>query len=131
MLLNARIRKEETNDEEKIDVVSFKKGPPRGIINNRLSDKKSKYPIQCFACLNRWEEFESSTPTQKLEYCRNFFVERMKIEKGGTKRGNIIIDDALCKENNIKKKIEIQLRDAAFILREQIQYQENHQLPKN
>ena len=51
------------------------------------------------------------------------YGDKISIEQGGTKPGKIIfnskmrLEDALLKENGIKRRLEIQLRDAALALR--------------
>ena len=53
------------------------------------------------------------------------YGDKISIEKGGTKQGKIVfnskmrLEDALRKENDIKR-LEIQLRDAALALREDL-----------
>ena len=72
------------------------------------------------------DEFENSSTLQKLETKLNqMYGDKISIEKGGTKRGKIVfnskmrLEDALRKENDIKR-LEIQLRDAALALREDL-----------
>ena len=61
---------------------------------------------------------------QKLETkLTQMYGDKISIEQGGTKPGKIIfnskmrLEDALLKENGIKRRLEIQLRDAALALR--------------
>ena len=54
------------------------------------------------------------------------YGDKISIEQGETKRRKIVfnskmrLEDALQKENEIKRRLEIQLRDAALALREDL-----------
>ena len=65
------------------------------------------------------------------------FGDEVCIIKGSTRQGNIIfsktlsISDAFHKENSTTKWQDVQLRDAALVLRENILSTESKPLPKN
>ena len=73
------------------------------------------------------DEFENSSTLQKLETkLKQMYGDKISIEQGETKRGKIVfnskmrLEDALQKENDIKRRLEIQLRDATLALREDL-----------
>ena len=73
------------------------------------------------------DEFEHSSTLQELETkLKQMYGDKIRIEQGGTKQGKIVFNskmrlkDALRKENDIKRRLEIQLRDAALALREDL-----------
>ena len=65
------------------------------------------------------------------------YGDKISIEQGETKRRKIVfnskvrLEDALQKENEIKRRLEIQLRDAALALREDLWKQSSQKLPEN
>ena len=65
------------------------------------------------------------------------YGDKISIEQGGTKRGKIVfnskmlLEDTLRKENDIKRRLEIQLSDAALALREDLRKQSPEKLPEN
>ena len=65
------------------------------------------------------------------------YGDKISIVQGGTKRGKIVfnskirLEDTLRKENNIKRRLEIQVRDAALALREDLRQQSPQKLPEN
>ena len=65
------------------------------------------------------------------------YWDKISIEQGGTKQGKIVfnskmcLEDALRKESDIKRRLEIQRRDAALALREDLRKQSPQILPKN
>ena len=65
------------------------------------------------------------------------YGDKISIEQGETKRRKIVfnskirLEDALQKENEIKRRLEIQLRDAALALREDLRKQSSQKLPEN
>ena len=84
------------------------------------------------------DEFEHSSTLQKLETkLKQMYGDKISIEQGGTKQGKIVfnskmrLEDALCKESDIKRRLEIQLRDAALALRGDIRKQSPQKLPEN
>ena len=64
------------------------------------------------------------------------YGDKIRIEQGGTKRGKIVfnskmrLEDALWKENDIKRRLEIQLCDVALALREDLRKQSPKKLPE-
>ena len=73
------------------------------------------------------DEFENFSTLQKLETkLKQMYGDKISIEQGETKRRKIVfnskvrLEDALQKENEIKRRLEIQLRDAALALREDL-----------
>ena len=84
------------------------------------------------------DEFENSSALQKLETkLKQMYGDKISIEQGETKRGKIVfnsktrLQDALWKENDIKRRLEIQLRDVVLALREELRKQSPQKLPEN
>ena len=84
------------------------------------------------------DEFENSSALQKLETkLMQMYGDKISIEQGETKRGKIVfnsktrLQDALWKENDIKRRLEIQLRDVVLALREELRKQSPQKLPEN
>ena len=84
------------------------------------------------------DEFENSSTLQKFETrLKQMYGYKINIEQGGTKRGKIVfnskmhLEDELQKENDIKRRLEIQLRDAALALREDLWKQSLQKSPEN
>ena len=76
------------------------------------------------------DEFENSSTLQKLgTKLKQMYRDKISIEQGGAKWWKIVFnskmhfEDALQKENNIKRRLEIQLHNAALALREDLQKQ--------
>ena len=65
------------------------------------------------------------------------YGDKISIVQEGTKRGKIVfnskirLEDTLRKENDIKRRLEIQVRDAALALREDLRQQSPQKLPEN
>ena len=65
------------------------------------------------------------------------FGDKISIEQEETKRGKIVfnsktrLQDALWNENDIKRRLEIQLRDVVLALREELRKQSPQKLPEN
>ena len=84
------------------------------------------------------DEFENFSTLQKLETkLKQMYGDKISIEQGETKRGKIVfnskmlLEDTLRKENDIKRRLEIQLSDAALALREDLRKQSPEKLPEN
>ena len=84
-------------------------------------------------------KFKDAEPTaQKLEIkLLNHFQNKICIEKGSTKRGNIVYSQSMNKEDIFRKQhkgftsLDIQIRDIAYTLRESIMNAERKPLPEN
>ena len=81
------------------------------------------------------DEFENSSTLQKSETkLKQMYEDKISIEQGGTKRGRIVfnskmrLEDALRKENDSKRRLEIQLRDAES---RNLRKQSPQKLPEN
>lgn len=85
------------------------------------------------------DNFKDATPSvQKLEEkILKRFPHRIRIEKGKTKRGNIIYNSKLTTEEALRKQhdqvtnIDKKIRDVAYILREAINDAKKTRLPEN
>ena len=84
------------------------------------------------------DNFGNFSILQKLETkLKQMYGDKISIEQGGTKRGKIVLnskmllEDTHRQENDIKRRLEIQLSDAALGLREDLRKQSPEKLPEN
>ena len=81
---------------------------------------------------------DSESSTQKLE-CKllQHYKEKRKIEKGKTKRGNLVFsseisnEEALRKEHSMKSRLNGKIREVAYVLRSEILNSEKSRCQKN